>query len=437
MIISFLLKKIAFKNRINLIKYKTKLYKEVSDREKIEQYQLESFNKIWANITRSNPFYKMWKDKHDLPHRINSIEDLKNFPILTKKDIQKNRGLIFNHLGNYETISTGGSSGEPVKFPTSKNEQNLNYANTYLARGWWGIKPLDSYLLFWGHSHLFGTGLSGRINQYKRDLKDWLINTNRLNAYDMSYKTVDNYCKELFRSNPVVIMGYTSIIHKVSRYIKEHNLDIGNKSNLKSVIVTSEVVTNYDIELIESVFNVPCVIEYGMAETGVIAFQHNKSKNLKVFWDSFICVKNNNNNLLVSTINNRIFPLINYQTDDIVKCDDFSSILLIDEIQGREKDVLNIADKDGVIILSGILMIHILKSYKGIYSIQFRQLKGLRVEVRLVADSEVSLSNVKQYFLRNIRIDHADVSEDSFVFKNVNNIEKTIAGKEIWIKLKK
>ena len=252
----------------------------------------------------------------------------------------------------------------------------------------------------------------------------------------MSYKTVDNYCKELFRSNPVVIMGYTSIIHKVSRYIKEHNLDIGNKSNLKSVIVTSEVVTNYDIELIESVFNVPCVIEYGMAETGVIAFQHNKSKNLKVFWDSFICVKNNNN-LLVSTINNRLFPLINYQTDDIVKCDDFSSILFIDEVQGREKDVLNIAGKDGVITLSGILMIHILKSYKGIYSIQFRQLEHLRVDVRLVTDSEVGLSNVKQYFLRNIRIDHADVSEDSFVFKNVNNIEKTIAGKEIWIKLKK
>ena len=44
---------------------------------------------------------------------------------------------------------------------------------------------------------------------------------------------------------------------------------------------------------------------------------------------------------------------------------------------------------------------------------------------------------IKQYFLRNIRIDHANVSEDSFVFKNVNNIEKIIAGKEIWIKLKK
>ena len=82
-------------------------------------------------------------------------------------------------------------------------------------------------------------------------------------------------------------------------------------------------------------------------------------------------------------------------------------------------------------------MVHILKSYKGIYSIQFRQLESLRVEVRLVTDSEVDLGNVKQYFLRNIRIDHADVSEDSFVFKNVNNIEKTIAGKEIWIKLKK
>ena len=49
------------------------------------------------------------------------------------------------------------------------------------------------------------------------------------------------------------------------------------------MVVTSETVTDYDVNLIEKVFNVPCVIEYGMAETGVIAYSKDNSKILSYF----------------------------------------------------------------------------------------------------------------------------------------------------------
>ena len=43
-----------------------------------------------------------------------------------------------------------------------------------------------------------------------------------------------------------MIIGYTSAIYKISKYINENNLVINNKPNLKCVVVTSETVSNYE-----------------------------------------------------------------------------------------------------------------------------------------------------------------------------------------------
>jgi phenylacetate-coenzyme A ligase PaaK-like adenylate-forming protein len=96
------------------------------------------------------------------------------FPInyFLTKDLEQvseeTKKLIFNHLKEYNTISTGGSSGEPTAFPTNKDESNFLYSNIYIGRSWWNIKPLDPTLLYWGHSHLFGSGIKGKINEFKK-----------------------------------------------------------------------------------------------------------------------------------------------------------------------------------------------------------------------------------------------------------------------------
>ena len=344
--INFLLKFTVLNSRYKLINNKKKLYKNNSNKDEIYKYQIDKFNTIWSKSISEIPFYKMWKDKHNLPSSITNLDELRQFPVLTKRDIQENQELIFNNLSKYTIVSTGGSTGEPTKFPASKEESDFSYANHYLGRGWWGIKPLDKILLFWGHSHLFGGGIKGQINQYKRVVSDWLINTKRLNAYDMSVDTLGRYYQELKKSNPSMILGYTSAIYKISKYIDENNLDTGNKSNLRGVVVTSETVTDYDIELIEKVFKVPCVLEYGMAETGVIAYSKEKSKNIKLFWDTFIGIKDDNNILNITTINDRIFPLINYRTDDMVETEDECSILTISKILGRKNDFIKIKNGD-------------------------------------------------------------------------------------------
>ena len=421
-----------FKKRLRLLDNKKKLYQISKSVDEIYQYQINHFNNIWCKAVVEIPFYQFWKKKYDLPISINNLDELKNFPVLKKKDIQENENLIFSYLKKYSIISTGGSTGTPTRFPITKNESLNSYANHYLGRNWWGIKPLDNIILFWGHSHLFGNGLKGKINHNKRLLYDWIINTKRLSAYDMSLDSMKRYCRILKKSNPFMIIGYTSAIYKIAKYINENNLVINNMPNLKCVVVTSETVSNYDVKLIEKVFNVPCVIEYGMAETGVIAYSKENSENIKVFWDTFIGIKDKENILNITTINERIFPLINYKTDDIVETKESLSILKIKKIIGRKNDFIKIKVNSNFVEVHSEFFTHILKSIKGVMDFKIIQMKNLSIEIKYVSSNNLSIS---ERFFQEIYKEFNCIDKNIFSFKQVNEITKTIAGKAKWIEV--
>ena len=428
----FILKNTVFKKRLKLLKDKKELYKTMVEPKDIYEYQLNKFNLMWENAYNNIPFYTMWKEKYNLPSKIKSIEEIKDFPILTKKDIQQNQDLIFNHLKNYKTLSTGGSTGEPTKFPYMQFEMEERWASAYVARNWWSIKPLDAILLFWGHSHLFGTGLKGKINQFKRVVADWLINTKRLNAYDMSIDTLEKYYQDVKKSNPKSIFGYTSSIYKLAKYIDDNNLDIGDKSNLKAVIVTSETVTSSDVKLIEKIFKVPCVSEYGLAELGIVSYSHNSSNNIDIMWDLFIATKSENNILNITTLYDKKFALINYNTDDTVSIlEEYkSSLIRLNSIDGRVQDVLNIQTIDNkVLSLSGILMIHILKGFPNIYEISFKQLLNNKIKISIVSDKEVDLKTIKKFFIDIIKKDHPTLNGECVFIEQIEEVTKTVAGK--------
>ena len=433
--INHILKNLIFKKRLKILDHKKKLYQISRSIDEIYQYQIDHFNKIWQKTIAEIPFYQYWKKKYDLPNFIKNLDELKYFPSLEKKHIQENEDLIFLSSKNYTSISTGGSTGKPIRLPVSKIETLNSYANQYLGRSWWDIKPLDRIIFCWGHSHLFGNGIHGKINQYKRLLYDFIINTKRLNAYDMSSGSINKYCQIINKSNPVTIIGYTSSIYRIAKYIDENNFDINNNSNLKAVVVTSETVTNYDINLIEKIFNTPCVIEYGMAETGVIAYSSKEnSENMDLFWDTFIGIKDDKNILNITTISERIFPLINYKTDDLIESNDNHSILKIKKILGRKNDFLKIKVNNNIIESHSEFFTHILKSIKNIENFKIIQKKNLDIEIEYVSVNNFDISEI---FLNEISKEFNGVDTNTFIFRRVKDIQKTIAGKTKWIEVEK
>ena len=55
--------------------------------------RLEKFNAIWNDAYVNVPFYKEWKEKYSLPDEILSLSELKEWPVLEKKDLILNKRL--------------------------------------------------------------------------------------------------------------------------------------------------------------------------------------------------------------------------------------------------------------------------------------------------------------------------------------------------------
>lgn len=424
-----MIRKLIFSKRLNGIKLKEFLYSNTHG-EDIYNFQLKAFNDQWSLLKNNHPFYKYWSKVHSLPKKINNLEEILTFPTLTKSVIQDHNELIFGHLKNYKIVSTGGSTGEPTKFPIMQFENTNNYCNTYLGRGWSDIYPFDNILLFWGHSHLFGSGIRGVLKQKIRYLSDIFINTKRVSAYNVSTSTLHENYKIIFMSNPAMIIGYTSVIFKIAKFIIENDLDIGKKNNLKTIVVTSENVNPVDIKTIEEAFKVPCVIEYGMVETGVIAYSNLESKKLKFFWDSHIGFKSKNNTLLLTTISKKLFPLINYNTGDLIESNNQKSIIDMIRVIGRENDFLSVKVGSSFIEVHSEIFTHIIKSIPKILSFQIIQKKDNKIKVEYVSKSELK---IKSNFNDEIKKEFKDISLSQFSFKRVPNIAKTKAGKQKWI----
>ncbi|MFC4016567.1 phenylacetate--CoA ligase family protein [Micromonospora sp. GCM10011542] len=420
-----------FAERRRRLERKIALYREPLSRAEIERIQVERFNRVWAYCLTRVPFYQSWRKEHGLPTGISRPSDLRHFPTLDKELLISRSAEVFASGSTKRAYSTGGSTGQPTRFPRGRGESTDRWANNYLGRAWRGVRPFEPQILLWGHSHLFGDGIRSRIARLQRDAADRLVNITRLNAYDLSDPALRGHYEAIRSRHPVLLVGYTSAIFKVARFIERNGLDLGDMSQLRAVILTAETASDADIAMIERVFGTQAVIEYGAAETGLVAMSRAQARPIHVIWDSFICLIDEDNSLAVTTLDDRLFPLVNYSIGDRVEPTDavdgnafeFRSVL------GRRQEIVQVASAHGTLDLSPILPVHILKTHPGIVGVQFRQERPDALHIYLQADHELDLEAVSLYFARELRKDHPDLRADSIAFHQVADQTRTRAGK--------
>ena len=169
-----------------------------------------------------------------------------------------------------------------------------------------------------------------------------------------------------------------------------------------------------------------------MAETSVIAYSAPNKRGLKIFWDSFIAQIGCSNQLNITTIYDREFPLINYSTDDIVSplMEFKSSILKIEKIEGRKRDNIKLRTKGrGFVEISGILLVHILKASEGVYSVSFKQCKNYEVEIYIFTAPELEVGQILNQFLTSLKKENANIDSCAVRMIRIDRPIRTLAGK--------
>ena len=425
--IHYFLKKLLLKSRYERLIKIEKNYAIKVNQVSVEKYQLDRFNHIWRQAQRKIPFYRMWQEKFGLPQQINSLHDLKKFPLLTKQDVINNIQLIEKTPGATRYTLTGGTSGLTTKFPMNHKDAQTAWLNTHLGRRWNGLSHTDSLFMIWGHSHLF-SGRYAKLKQLRRQVKDFVLGIKRMSAYDMSPKHLERIYTELTTTQPRYIIGYGSCLSLLAKHIEQYGHQNTN-SNLKLIVNTSEPIAMSDVELVSRVFDCPVANEYGMAEAGVIGYSVEQTSRIHVMWQDYILGRKNQE-IIITTIGERCFPLINYSTEDYNAGDDRLSMTEIDSIQGKVRAVLTVGIAGGEKTqLSVVLLDHILKQLPAISSVHYEQTSPTKVKVMYFASEPIINSDIIEWLRLHLSNEGINVRAGAVIAQKIDKPLSTLAGK--------
>ena len=324
--------KFSYSVRYGKIISKKNLDAYLSPKYTLEDYRSQKFNSIWENAHKQYAIYSDLKKEYSLPSKIADLEELSDFPILDKDRLRFYADSILQESKVNSSMSSGGSSGLPLIFPVDHRNARRSIINASLGRYANEIMPWDRSVVVWGHSHLLPKkGFRKIIAKSSRQYADFLTNTIRLNAYDLSDKALESIVEEIVKFKPKVLISYSSVIRALlSKYKNIANFP-------KKIIATSEQVFKSDYKL-ASKAGVELISEYGLAEFGAVAYTLPGKKCFTPFYNSFYTQIGDQDDLLITDLDETAFPFINYSSGDLVA--NAKGSLKCLEIKGRANDNL-------------------------------------------------------------------------------------------------
>lgn len=375
--------------------------------EQIKSYQEEKLSELLNHSYKNVPYYTKLFDKIDLkPDDVNSLEDLQKIPFLTKDNVRENvESLKSINYPNYtfRHLTTGGSTGTPLGFYVTKgvwDAEELAYGKIIFDR--FGCSFKDKYVL-----------LRGYLSKYKDETKFWesslfgrcLI----LLPNYMSEENLPKYVKRIRKFKPKFIITFPSIISILAGFMKKNNLP--PFPTVKVISCTSELLYDWQKELLQDFFKCDILCTYGHAESAVLAATCKKSQYYHFFPEYGIIElidedgkpinKEGKRGEIVATgLRNFIFPFIRYKTGDIgvyttKKCECGSSYTILAKIEGRCQDfVISKTNK----ILPSTAGFHglIAKSAQNVVKSQMHQEKIGEIIFKIVKGKNYSNEDEKQ-----------------------------------------
>lgn len=275
------------------------------------------FIKTKETITYSYKNVKYYKDIFDSigfhPEDFNEIKILEQLPTINKELVKSNfDNLTVKNFNNFFEVTTGGSSGEPMKFLQSSNvwAKECAFVYDFFEKYGYNLKSLKA--TFRG-----GDFSENDIKRRKFWFYNPIQNEIHFSPFHLSTNTVEKYLLELNKRKPLFFHGYPSAIRSLMNCMIEKSIKLSY--NISTIFLISENVTIEDINDFSSFFNCKVISFYGHSERLIFAPLEDDLENVLYKPDlryGYNFIKNNE--LIGTSFDNFKMPLINYQTNDFV-----------------------------------------------------------------------------------------------------------------------
>jgi phenylacetate-CoA ligase len=394
--------------------------------EELRVRQWEKVQAILQHAYTSVPFYRQkFAQAGITPADIQTPADMAQIPPLTKQELRQRREDMMATTAVKSQLhrnATGGSTGEPTIF--YNDQLDLDYRSAAVLRNyrWAGLEVGEPHLMLWGSAF----DLS-RYASWKGRLTNSALNRYVLPAFELSTTHIDQYLAELRRLKPRVIIGYSSVLLLIARYINEKGISF-NMPALRSIISTAETLSDEQRLLLGQAFRAEIFDRYGSREFGCIAHEceaHQRHVNgeniyLEVVQNGRLAPPGQYGELAITSLNNYGFPFIRYLIGDAGRmataaCSCGRGLPLLDELLGRVHDIL--VTPDGR-FLPGEFFPHLFKELESVERFQVVQKRPDHLLVRIQVtdqyrpqDSDFLLDKIRQAMGERVQIDIEQVAE--------------------------
>lgn len=359
--------------------------------ERLQAMQLERLRNLLTEAGAQVPYYReLFARLRFDPAAVRQLADLQVLPPLDKALIRAHtEALKHPQARGLSRFNTGGSSGEPLIFFIGKERVSHDVAAKWRATRWWGVDIGDPEIVVWGSPIELGS--QDRV----RALRDTLLRTELLPAFEMSESKLDDFVAAIRRRRPKMLFGYPSALSHIARHAEARGQRLDDLG-IRVAFVTSERLYDEQRATIGRVFGCPVANGYGGRDAGFIAHEcpeggmHLTAEDLVVEIvdrDGHVLPAGQAGEVVVTHLATRDFPFIRYRTGDVAAigtapCACGRGLPVLQEIQGRTTDFVVAADGT---VLHGLALVYILRDLPGVQQFKIVQESLQRTRILLVA----------------------------------------------------
>ena len=372
------------------------------DAKRLQSLQVQRLRDLLMHAQAHVPYYRELFGRTGFnPGAVRDLGDLARLPLLGKAEIRSHlQALKADNAIGLARFNTGGSSGEPLIFFIGRERVSHDVAAKWRATRWWGVDIGDPEIVVWGSP--IELGAQDRVKQ----LRDRLLRTKLLPAFEMSAQKLDGFINEIRAMRPRMLFGYPSALAHIARHAEEHGIAM-NDLGIKVAFVTSEALYDHQRAQIEKTFGCRVANGYGGRDAGFIAHQcpaggmHLTAEDIIVeIVDAAgrVLPHGESGEIVVTHLATGDFPFIRYRTGDIGVLDDAAcacgrGLPLLKAIEGRSTDFL--VAQDGA-VMHGLALIYVIRDLPGVRQFKIVQESLDWTRILLATDSHFDEAHISK-----------------------------------------
>ena len=310
--------------------------------EEMQRMQLAKLKRLLMHCQMHVPFYReiIVKERIRVAD-IDSLRVLDLFPVIDKTVIKGRYNDFVSAslagLGSLRYSQTGGTTGEPLRFPKDAGMRSSAQAAMMRFLDWMGVGIEEPKLLLWG-APIVDHGIGKRI---RHAALRFLTNTVQINPFGITQSSVGSLTHLFKRYRPALVHGYCLAIYELARWFETEGLTF----EVKAVSTTVEPLFDEYRDVLRRVFHCEAFDQYGCGEAEAIAMECASHNGLHVTEERVLLELDDQHRVVVTDLDNLAFPFIRYRNGDQAiaserKCPCGRQAMLLKRILGRIGDTI-------------------------------------------------------------------------------------------------